>query len=395
LFVKLDVVEKSLEAGHYKPAIENMHTFKTEVGVIQKISDKTGRNFLTNEQADILLSQANLILGSISNTKAAIVGTSGGSISVSDSSSPITGSFVEVPQGALTSDTVITITQDITAPAMASNFSKPGPAVDFGPSGLTFSNPVTIAIPYNPESDVSKLKLLSFSGDQWTEDSVTVTDIDTAKKLIYAQVPHFSTYQAADGSAEQGFPVFQWINLWNINSAGNNVIAMGCSVTDSDGPDQSFMPHNISNLEVKAPDGYTYYQFIGGDWTYNTFTGGKYYWRWIRLSMPPDSPVFPPSGTYKFSVTDVDGNITEQSKTLTIDPIPAVDSMTVQISRDGLNWISQVDDPNGGFQQVALTGQSLWIKWKSVDDLTAIPRKVYYYRVQIRNRTQTVLHNFL
>ena len=169
LFVKLDVVQKSLENGNYKPAVNNMHTFKTEVTVILKISDKTKRNFLTKEQADILLSQADMVIGLISNTTAANIGASGGSISVSDSSLPITGSSVEIPQGALTTDTVITITHDTTAPAMASNFSNAGPAVDFGPSGLTFVNPVTIAIPYNPGSDVTKIKLLSFSDDQWTE----------------------------------------------------------------------------------------------------------------------------------------------------------------------------------------------------------------------------------
>jgi hypothetical protein len=236
---------------------------------------------------------------------------------------------------------------------------------------------------------VAKLKLLSFSDDQWTE--IPITNIDTIKNLIYARVSHFSTYQAAKGAGNPRAPVFNWIDLWNINSAGNSVIAMGCSVTDPNGPDQSFMPNNISNLKVEAPDGSTYYQFIEGDWTYNWATSGKYYWRFIRLSTSPNPPVFPPGGTYKFSVTDVEGLITEQSKTLTIDPIPAVDYRTVQISRDGVNWISQA--PNGGFEQVALTGQSLWIKWDSVDNLAEIPPKIYYYRVQIRNRTHTLLHN--
>lgn len=384
LLTKLDSVEKSIEAGHYKRAIYNMHTFKFEVRVISKISEKTEKDFLTKEQADILLSQADIILGLIKNTTAANVGTSGGSINVSDSSLPITGSSVVVPQGALTADTVITITQDNTIPAMASNYSNAGPAVDFGPSGLTFSSAVTIAIPYNSGSDVAKLKLMSFSGDQWIE--IPMTDIDTGRKLIYAQVSHFSTYQAAEGAGDPGDPVFNWIRIWNINSAGNNVIALGCSVNDPDGPDQLFMPNNIRNLEVEWPDAYTY-KFIEGDWTHDFDTKEGVYWRWIRLSE------LPVGGVYNFLVTDVDNKTTQQSKTLTIDPIPAVDGTKVQISRDGVNWISQ--GPNGGFEQVAITGQSLWVKWDSVDNLTATPPKNYYYRVQIRNRTQTVLHNSL
>jgi hypothetical protein len=388
LFVKLDVVQKSLDNGNYKPAIGNLHAFKNEVAVILKISENTKRNFITNAQADALLNQADMIIASISDATVANVGTSGGSISVSDPSLAIVGSSVEVPQGALTSDTVITITPDNTAPAMASNFTNAGPAVDFGPSGQIFMYPVTIAIPYKPGSDLNKLKLLTNNGEGWVQ--VPITSTDPNRELVYAEVSHFSTYQTAEETGDPGAPVFNWINLWNINSAGNNVIAMGCSVTDPDGQNTTFIPKNISSLKMEDPNGSTYYDFIEGDYTFNWGTKQDYYWRFIKLATAGDPPVFPSSGTYKFIVTDVDGHTTEQTKSLSVDPIPVVDSATVQISRDGLNWISQV--PNGGFEQVALTGQSLWIRWMPVDGSTT-PPKVYYYRVQIRNRSQAVLHN--
>lgn len=393
LLKKLDKVQESIENGNYKHAVLNMHAFKMEVCIILKISEKTKKNFLTKEQADILLGQADMIIGSIRDTTVATVGPAGGSILVNDSSQLlIAGSSVTFPLGSIASDTVITIVQDNASPDIPSNFSVAGPAVDFGPSGLTFLEPVTISVPYYQQSDVQKIRLLSFVNDQWTE--IPINEIDTIKKIIFAQVSHFSTYQAAESTDIEGAPVFNWINLWNINSSGNNVIAMGCSITDPDG-EHSFMPNNISDLRVEAPDGSSYYNFIEGDWTIQSVTNNGYYWRWIRLSTDPEPPYFPPNGDYKFVVTDINGNTTEQIKTLIIDQnrIPVVDDTKVQISRDGINWISQVDTGNGGFEKVALTGQSLWIKWDSVDNLTANPPKVYYYRVQIRSRTQDVLHN--
>jgi hypothetical protein len=386
LFVKLDVVEKSIEAGHYRPAIENMNAFKTEVGVIQKISAKTGRNFLTNQQADILLGLADVVLAAIGNASAS-VGTDGGTISVSDPSVPISGSSVEIPQGAIDTDTVITITQDIAAPVLPSNLSNAGPAVDFGPSGLTFATPVTISVPYNRTSNATNVKLMSFSGDQWVQ--VPISEINTSKKIVFAQVSHFSTYQAAEETGDPNAPVFNWIDLLNINSAGNSVIAMGCSVSDPNGP----APDSIRSLTLEAPDGSVYYQFIEGDYLYrytSLESTSEYYWRFIRLWIPSDPlpAVHPPSGTYKFSVTNVNNVTTEQIVTLNVEPIPVVDNTTVQISRDGSNWIPQA---NSGFDQVNLNGQSLWVKWQPLNS-PSNPLKSYYYRVLVRNRTGAVLY---
>ena len=89
---------------------------------------------------------------------------------------------MEIPQGALAMDTVITITPDNTVPAMASNFTNAGPAIDFGPSGLKFLNPVTIAVPYKSGSDLSRLKLLSYTGDGW-ENVLDIT-IDSVRGLV-------------------------------------------------------------------------------------------------------------------------------------------------------------------------------------------------------------------
>ena len=167
---------------------------------------------------------------------------------------------------------------------------------------------------------------------------------------------------------------------------------MGCSVSDQGAQNSTFMPKNISKLKVEDPNGLTYYEFLEGDYTFSGGLGVEYYWRYIMLSKAGDPPLFPPEGTYKFLITDIDGNTTEQLKSLTINPIPHVDSSTVKISRDGLNWISQVSDPSGGFEQVSLEGQSLWIKWAPVDNST-VPPNVYYYRVQIRNRNGAILYS--
>src|SRR5579859_4816684 len=67
------------------------------------------------------------------------VGAAGGSVSLPD------GTRVDIPAGALSTDTTITITPTVVAPPRGV-----GPAYVFGPEGTTFAMPVKVTLPFDP-----------------------------------------------------------------------------------------------------------------------------------------------------------------------------------------------------------------------------------------------------
>ncbi|MHB1329283.1 MAG: Ig-like domain-containing protein [Gemmatimonadales bacterium] len=121
----------------------------------------------------------------------AVVGTTGGTVRTPDGSVEIV-----IPSGALAGQTTITATP-LAQPSQAlpADFRTIGPMYAFGPSGTTFSQPVTVRIKYDP-AKLPKwvmrgdLALLHLSGGQWS----TLTDfaIDTAAKIMSGKTTSFS-----------------------------------------------------------------------------------------------------------------------------------------------------------------------------------------------------------
>jgi len=114
------------------------------------------------------------------------IGPAGGTLSASD------GSYIRIPPGALTTQTTITMTA--VAPSLLPGAQVPGGAgYQFGPDGLIFQQPVTIALAFSPEAlpagtTVSDLAVFTAT----TGGALWLNTIIVDATHIAAQTMHFS-----------------------------------------------------------------------------------------------------------------------------------------------------------------------------------------------------------
>ncbi|CAN0551326.1 unnamed protein product, partial [Laminaria digitata] len=127
---------------------------------------------------------------------ALIEATAGGSIEVTalDDYAPFIGTKLQVPPGALAADTKITI--DVYSDSlMDEEADAVGPAVEFGPSGTTFSEPVQVTLPLTEGLDAELARVYVRHGDGTREvllaEQITV---DAANSVLRFSVQHFTTY---------------------------------------------------------------------------------------------------------------------------------------------------------------------------------------------------------
>ena len=102
---------------------------------------------------------------------------------------------VTAPAGAVTQTSSVTVSPSTTAPANPRLLA--GTAFDFGPPGLTFAQPVTLKIRYNPalvapDSPESGLQLYEVVGSAWR--AVTGSTANLAEKTVSGAVTHVGTY---------------------------------------------------------------------------------------------------------------------------------------------------------------------------------------------------------
>ena len=120
----------------------------------------------------------------------AVVSSSGASFSAQ--SSAVT---VVVPPGAITQTRNITVGQAQSAPS--NDRLMPGTAFDFGPNGITFAEPVTITIKYDPSkltggSPEEGLQLYEVVGTGW--QVVAGSSANTTSHTVSGKVSHFTVY---------------------------------------------------------------------------------------------------------------------------------------------------------------------------------------------------------
>ncbi|UCE29188.1 MAG: hypothetical protein JSV85_00115 [Candidatus Bathyarchaeota archaeon] len=134
------------------------------------------------------------------------VGVSGGNVSnVARTSS------VEIPPGALTENTTITIEQYPTSDYggflinQSDNIVSYG-VYDFGPEGTTFEGNVTITLTYNETAvDENQLEqLVVYSSDDGVNwHKITIESVDTIENTITIKVNHFSLFVALQSPTPQ------------------------------------------------------------------------------------------------------------------------------------------------------------------------------------------------
>lgn len=122
------------------------------------------------------------------------IGTEGGELS-----DETTGASVIIPNGALSSNTEIEIGRYNILPDGAETF---GEMVYLGPSGLTFSEAVTVTVPYDPSEfpegfTEDDLMLIRYSeeADEWT---VLEHTIDTQSQTLSGTTTSFSGFAAGE-----------------------------------------------------------------------------------------------------------------------------------------------------------------------------------------------------
>jgi hypothetical protein len=83
----------------------------------------------------------------------ATIGITGGVLEVTDASSPLLGVRLEIPAGAVASDTHFSISVPSTLPPLDPGDRPAAPFVSVGPSGVVFMSPAQLTLPYSDSDD--------------------------------------------------------------------------------------------------------------------------------------------------------------------------------------------------------------------------------------------------
>lgn len=240
-----------------------------------------------------------------------VVGQQGGSVTVSDTSSPLINVGVEVPAGALSDYKVIDI-GEVDAPALPPGLIGIGVPVHFGPEGLQFTQPATLKIPYKQEdlnnagiTDPNQLDVYTFNITNLTWMLVTgAKTVDTVNRMVMIAVDHFSIFRLAVPQISNEKPI--------AHAGSNQTVRLGSLVMldgrASSDPDQGPSPLSFVWTQTTGPN--------------VALTGAN-----------TPQPTFTPTvaGAYTFSLTVNDGQD---------DSVPAAVTITVpalgDLNNDGV-----------------------------------------------------------
>jgi len=121
------------------------------------------------------------------------VSASGGTVTASD------GSAIDVPAGAVSQPTNLAIApgQEITL----QDFDAVGPARQLGPSGMSFSTPVTVTLPFTPPSGVPPEDVVVAHRDDQTGDVTLLRPASASGGMATVELDSFSTCQVVHSRA--------------------------------------------------------------------------------------------------------------------------------------------------------------------------------------------------
>ena len=122
-------------------------------------------------------------------------------VAVATADSPIFNTTVEVPPGALRQDSTINIGPVTNPPALPRRTRKVGRVTEFGPSGMTFSVPIVIKLPYTAAAlkqarvlDPVELTVYWYDTSILAWVPVEIESIDSINQLVSIKTNHFSMY---------------------------------------------------------------------------------------------------------------------------------------------------------------------------------------------------------
>lgn len=120
------------------------------------------------------------------------VGSTGGTIEVTDASNPLYGLKMEVPAGALNDTTSISIQPYNGTLPLPQGIVTSETIISLSPEGLQFNKAISITIPY--ASDTVPI-IVSYSPTTGAFETLPITSIDEQNKKITVTTTHFSFFQ--------------------------------------------------------------------------------------------------------------------------------------------------------------------------------------------------------
>jgi len=128
----------------------------------------------------------------------AVIGPAGGTVEVTNPSSLLYGVKVEIPAGALNTDTNITISIQSDEPTLPTYLKKIGPMISLTPDGTFFNIPVTISIPFNSNivTDKDMLGVYTYDKETSSWDILTLKEMSTGEIKVLTN--HFSPFQVGE-----------------------------------------------------------------------------------------------------------------------------------------------------------------------------------------------------
>jgi uncharacterized protein (TIGR02145 family) len=120
------------------------------------------------------------------------VGKIGGTVKIEESGSPINGASIEIPEGALSENVNISIAQPDSNYYI--NGSNENIVIDILPSGIQFTKPVKIGIPYTSYSDEEYFSAFYYNPEEGILEELDPVSIDKTNKIFYCETDHTSLY---------------------------------------------------------------------------------------------------------------------------------------------------------------------------------------------------------
>jgi len=122
------------------------------------------------------------------------IGPSGGILEISDQSNPLFGLKIDVPDGALDNETIISASIETNDSILPQSCKKVGQIFSFKPDNTVFNIPVKVTIPYDNSLTKNEdvLQIFSFDGSTW--ELATCIERDTNANTITILTCHFSKY---------------------------------------------------------------------------------------------------------------------------------------------------------------------------------------------------------
>ena len=158
------------------------------------------------------------------------IDTQGGTISVSDVSSPINGFKMVIPADALSSATTITVKTTSATIPLPQTVSTLGSVIELLPEGLIFSKPISITVPYSGDTPPT---IVTYNSASSSYSILPTTGIDAQNKTITVITNHFSWLEQIVSNSYDSIPAnfTLGVDTFKINNTPKDLAGTSANVS--------------------------------------------------------------------------------------------------------------------------------------------------------------------